>query len=524
MKIIPTIKSTLWVSTLLSAFFAFQANAQTIVLKAKTGNVRIIGTLVDYDGEFYKVDTDLGEMTVDARTVDCSGDGCPTANNQVSEFDILAVGELGQNLTPTLIEAFALSLEGEITTGDIFADGQTITAHDLDGQDVAKVTIAVKSTAAIFKDLAQGGAVIAAISRAPTKSESDTIIAAGYGDLTEKNQQQVLATDGIIAVVSATNPLKAIELASLQKVIKGEISNWREIGGPDADIDLYLPDRKSTFTALLAASLLEGKSEQISAGAIRLDSLAAVADAAASNPFAMGITSFSNLRNATALGLKGSCGIYSMPSIFSLKSGGYPLKYKHYLFYSKQQLPIFAREFLEFASSDQAQNVIRSLGYGDQSISALPLGHQGLRLANTIMKSGATVPIKTIIEMIDLQNGASRLSTTFRFLPGSKVLDLQSQQNADLLISELLLGNFADKQVHLIGYTDASSEFSKNTKFAKKRAETVLNYLRLVAPDGSLDDVDFHVSGYGQASPLACEDDETGKQINQRVEIWIKAS
>lgn len=524
MNTFPTMRSCLWLSTLFCALISFSVNAQIVVLKAKTGNVRVDGTLVEYDGEFYKVETDLGIMKIDARTVNCTGDGCPTTDNQIAEFSIHAMGTLGQTLTPTLIEAFTLSLEGEITTGDIFADGQTITAQDHAGQDIAKITISVKSEIDIFTDLAKGGSLIGATSRPPTKPEIAATKTAGFGNLLDTKQQQILAIDGIVAVVSPTNPLKTIALPELRKILTGEISNWRDIGGPDADIDLYLPKTTSAFTTTLATSALAVKPDQVSAKATQLESLGKVADTAASSPFAIGITSFSNLRNATALGLKGSCDIYSQPSVFTLKSGGYPLTYKHYFFHSQQQLPLFAREFLEFAKSDQAQNVIRSLGYGNLSISALSLDHQGLRLANTIGQSNGEVPLKTIVEMVKLQNGAERLSTTFRFLPESNTLDAQSLQNAELLNSALILGNYADKQVHLIGYTDAAGGSTKNAMLAKKHAETVLAALRATAPDGSLDDVDFHISGFGEASPLACEDTEAGKQVNRRVEVWIKDS
>ena len=525
MKIFNAIKSSLWIpaiSSLICVLIPLNLSAQTVVLKSKTGNVRIDGKLVAFDGEFYRVETDLGILTVDGRTVNCTGDGCPSASDLISRFSISGSGELGKTVVPALLEAFALSLEGEITALNFSANGQTMRVRDLANQEVAEITISAKPENVSFADLAKGDTLIAATSRLPTDPEQAALKTADLGDLMDGKQQQILAVDGIVAAVSPVNPLDTVALEDLHKILTGEISNWREIGGPDVEIDLYLPDSIPAFSTMLAASRLALESDQISTKATRLETLAQVADAAAGNPFGIGLTSFSNLRNATALGLKGNCGIYSLPSVFTLKSRGYPLTYQHYFFHSKPKLPLFAREFLDFAKSDQAQNVIRGLGYGDLGISALSLDHQGLRLASTISQSGKEVPIKTILEMVRLQNGAERLSTTFRFTPGSKTLDTQSQQNADLLASGLILGNYADKQVHIIGYTDAAGSSSRNMLLAEKQAKAVRTALIAAAPEGSLDDVDFFVSGFGEASPLACEDTEAGKQTNRRVEIWIK--
>ncbi|MBV1865021.1 MAG: OmpA family protein [Rhodobacteraceae bacterium] len=525
MKIFNAIKPSLWataISSLICVLVPLNLSAQTVVLKSKTGNIRIDGKLVEFDGEFYSVETDLGILTVDGRTVNCTGDGCPSASDLISRFGISGAGELGKTVVPALLEAFALSLEGEITALNFSANGQTMSVRDLANQEVAEITISVKPENVSFADLAKGGNLIAATSRLPTDPELAALKTTDLGDLMDGKQQQIMAIDGIVAAVSPVNPLDTVALEDLHKILTGEISNWREIGGPDVEIDLYFPGSIPAFSATLAASRLALEPDQISTKAIRLDTLAQVADAAAGNPFGIGLTNFSNLRNATALGLKGNCGIYSLPSVFTLKSGGYPLTYQHYFFHSKPKLPLFAREFLDFAKSDQAQNVIRGLGYGDLGISALSLDHQGLRLANTIGQSENEMPIATILEMVRLQNGAKRLSTTFRFIAGSKTLDAQSLQYADLLASGLILGNYADKQVHIIGYTDAAGSSSQNILLAEKQAKAVHTALIAAAPEGSLDDVGFLVSGYGESSPLACEDTQADKQTNRRVEIWIK--
>jgi phosphate transport system substrate-binding protein len=49
----------------------------------------------------------------------------------------------------------------------------------------------------------------------------------------------VFATDGISAIVHPNNPLNKLTLEQLGKIFKGDITNWKEVGGPDAKISLY---------------------------------------------------------------------------------------------------------------------------------------------------------------------------------------------------------------------------------------------------------------------------------------------
>ncbi len=49
----------------------------------------------------------------------------------------------------------------------------------------------------------------------------------------------VFATDGISAIVHPDNPVSKLTLEQLGKIFKGEIKNWKEVGGPDVAISLY---------------------------------------------------------------------------------------------------------------------------------------------------------------------------------------------------------------------------------------------------------------------------------------------
>ncbi len=503
-------------------FSPMMTAAQQVVLQAKVGEVRVEGKLIGFDGEFYQVETGYGVLTIDGRTVNCSGDACPGLQDMVSRFSVLGSDVLGRVLLPTLLETFAGSQGYSVTVSDISPAGKTLSVVDTDMHPIAEIRVETQSEIAAFKTLAKGGNIIVAASRKRTAGEAEALVAAGQGDSAQSGHKQVLAVDGVIAAVSQVNPLQSLSMNDLARILRGEVTNWRRVGGPDAEITVYIVKNNAAFANALENSPLGVSVAQITPDARTAASLAAVSDAVAGDPFGLALTSYSNLRNARALGLRGECGIYTLPSGFTIKSGGYPLVFNHYLYLPDTRLPLFAREFLEFVQSDQAQNLLRNLGYGDLGISALPVDQQGLRLINSFAQADKAVPLATVQRLMRLHNGADRLSATFRFKPESDALNGPSRQNIQSLAAGLILGNYADKTIHLVGFSDAASGSEQNIKQSKQRAEAVLQALRAAAPDGGLDDVVFKVSGFGEAAPLACEDSQVGKGINRRVEVWIK--
>ncbi len=49
----------------------------------------------------------------------------------------------------------------------------------------------------------------------------------------------IFATDGISVVTHPANPISKLTLEQLGKIFKGEITNWKEVGGKDSKISLY---------------------------------------------------------------------------------------------------------------------------------------------------------------------------------------------------------------------------------------------------------------------------------------------
>lgn len=57
-------------------------------------------------------------------------------------------------------------------------------------------------------------------------------------------QEFILARDGLSVIVHPSNPLTTISMEDLGKIFAGTMTNWKDVGGPDAPIVLY--GRQST--------------------------------------------------------------------------------------------------------------------------------------------------------------------------------------------------------------------------------------------------------------------------------------
>lgn len=54
-----------------------------------------------------------------------------------------------------------------------------------------------------------------------------------------------IALDGVAVVVHPENPVSDLTQEQVKKIFSGEITNWKEVGGPDAPINVYTRDEES---------------------------------------------------------------------------------------------------------------------------------------------------------------------------------------------------------------------------------------------------------------------------------------
>ncbi len=90
------------------------------------------------------------------------------------------------------------------------------------------------------------------------------------------------------------------------------------------------------------------------------------------------------------------------------------------------------------------------------------------------------------------------------------------QQTLDKLAG--VIQKYDKTVVHVVGHTDSVGSAAYNLRLSQRRAEAVGRYLsaRGVAPER------IHTEGRGETEPRATNSTEAGRQLNRRVEIFLK--
>jgi len=79
---------------------------------------------------------------------------------------------------------------------------------------------------------------------------------------------------------------------------------------------------------------------------------------------------------------------------------------------------------------------------------------------------------------------------------------------------------YPDTTIAVLGFTDSTGSASYNERLSQRRAGSVANYIEsLGVRDSRIDTI-----GYGESYPRATNDTPTGRQLNRRVEIRIRAN
>ena len=497
--------------------------AQDVTLSSPDGAVEITGTLLGFDGEFYRVDTIYGELTVDGSGVRCTGPGCPNLEAFVAELRLSGSSTIGDILIPALLEAFALRSGYGLRRERDDADHATfVLFEEAEGEPVARFRVRATSTDEGFADLLADEADIAMALREIRGAEARLAAAAGLGDLDGAGRSRVLALDALVPVVAPGNPVRAISMLELARVFGGVIDNWADLGGPDAPITLHLRDAGSGLGQAVEDRLLAPSGLVLAEGAVRHGSDADLARAVADDRLGLGLASYAETGNTQPLAIRGACGFTLRAERRTIKTEDYPLTAPLFLYLPARRLPKIGRDFLSYLRSAPAQIVIRRAGFVDQAPEEVPVAEQGDRFVNAIMQSGPEIGLDELKRMAGALAPMRRLTTSFRFRPGSARLDAQSLSNVEQLARALEEGRYDARRLVFVGFSDGQGPAAGNRRIAMDRAEAVRGAVVAAAEGAELDRVTLDVEAFGEALPMACDDSAWGRQVNRRVEVWVR--
>lgn len=497
--------------------------ADDVTLRSQDGAIELSGTLLGFDGQYYRVQTQYGELTVDGSGVLCEGPGCPSLTDFVAELSISGSSTIGEVMMPALVEGFALQtgLKAERIKQDDTHFEYILSTPD-GATPVGRFRFRVSSTDEGFADLLADEADLVMALREIRSGELALAAEVGLGELDDVNRSRVLALDAMTVIVSPKNPVSAISVSDLARILAGDIDNWRTLGGADAPISIHMRDAQSGIAQAVEDRVMQLAGLSLIDDVTRHPSNASLAEAVARDQLALGVASYSEIGNSKPLALTGTCGFQLRANRLTIKTEDYPLTAPMFLYIPARRLPKLAREFLAYTRTGPAQIITRRAGFVDKAPEEISLNAQGDRFANAIRVADGENGLATLKRMVDTLAPLRRLSTSFRFEAGAARLDAQSRSNVQQLAHAIEAGVYDGRQLVLVGFSDGEGPAEGNLRIAQQRAQAVKQAIEAAVETADLSQVRLSTDAFGEAMPMACDDTSWGRQVNRRVEIWVR--
>ena len=169
-------------------------------------------------------------------------------------------------------------------------------------------------------------------------------------------KETVLAYDGIAIIVHPDNPVSDLSIEQIAKLYTGEITNWKDVGGSDAEVVLIGREAASgTRDGFESITDTKDKCQYRQ----ELTSTGDVITAVSQNPDAIGYASLAAIKDSVkALSVDGIT-----PSETTVKDGSYQVQRPFVLVTVEgKALSAAAQSFFDYATSADAADIIAKAG------------------------------------------------------------------------------------------------------------------------------------------------------------------
>ena len=166
----------------------------------------------------------------------------------------------------------------------------------------------------------------------------------------------ILAYDGIAVIVSPENPVVDLDVETIAKLYTGEITNWKDVGGQDAEIVLI--GREAGSGTRDGFESITGTADNCPYRQ-ELTSTGDVITAVSQNPDAIGYASLASVKDTVRAVTVGGVA----PTEDAVKDGSYVIQ-RPFVLVTKTDTPLSeqAQKFFDFATSPDAAELISGAG------------------------------------------------------------------------------------------------------------------------------------------------------------------
>lgn len=175
--------------------------------------------------------------------------------------------------------------------------------------------------------------------------------------------EHVTGRDGIAVAVNKDNDMQELTLEDIKAIFTGEKTNWKDFGGPDAQITLYSRESNSGTYAFFKEFVL--KDEEYATHANLMPSTQAIVEALKQDKNGIGYIGLAYLNDPEIIGVsvaKDENSEAYYPSLESVQAGQYPVARPLFLYTDGQPEGVIGL-ILDFIMGAEGQKIVEDIGF-----------------------------------------------------------------------------------------------------------------------------------------------------------------
>jgi phosphate transport system substrate-binding protein len=177
-----------------------------------------------------------------------------------------------------------------------------------------------------------------------------------------KPTEYAVALDGLSVYVNPANSVKELSVAQVGDIFSGKITNWKEVGGPDAPITVYSRENSSGTYEFFKTHVLQGK--DFVASAQTMPGTAAIVQAVIKDKNSIGYGGAAYDGNTKQLSIKASDTTPAVaPTEETVMNGTYPIWRHLYIYVNPALDKDEIGAYLKWIRSDDGQKYVKDIGY-----------------------------------------------------------------------------------------------------------------------------------------------------------------
>jgi phosphate transport system substrate-binding protein len=270
---------------------------------------------------------------------------------------LLSAALISAGISTVVLAAATQSLtwRGDVVTGNGVVKGM---AKAWQASGHGSIELQPFNTASGLDAVASGSADIAGSARPSSGSATDSGLTF-----------TPVAWDGLVLVTSPSNPVSSLTLQQVHDIYFGKITNWNQVGGNDAPMDVFAVASPGDGVEFSLRKLLFGRGSQPVAAPRLYVNTTQLEASVELDPRAFGVTTLSSVAGNPKIKMLRIDGV--APSTSTVASGSYPLFTQLYLVTNPSSPnAAAAKEFVDFTQSPKGVAVLRAhdlLPYSDGS-------------------------------------------------------------------------------------------------------------------------------------------------------------